>query len=167
MWLFGKKKKLYPHVNTPTHTQNLLKELPKEEKMFGDKPESKGMDMSKNVSTILDRDSAFEGKMTFDGTVLINGKFKGEIFSDGTLIIGEGGLVEGKIEIGSIQIQGEVRGNIIAKDRIEIAAPALVRGDIVAPSLIIKEGSIFEGSCSMGRRNEQNVVDFAAARLAE
>ncbi|MBX7147571.1 polymer-forming cytoskeletal protein [bacterium] len=128
--------------------------------MFGDKAEDLRSDtITPKVSTILDKESAFEGKMTFEGCVVINGKFKGEIFSEGTLIIGEGGYVEGTIEIGRIQIQGEVRGNINAKDKIEINAPAVVQGDIAAPSLIIKEGALFEGNCSMGR-NKGKVVDL-------
>ncbi len=129
--------------------------------MFGDKENIKGSD--RLVSTVLDKECSFEGKMTFEGTVIINGKFKGEIFSDGHLIIGEGGYVEGKVEIGSIQIQGEVRGNILAKEKIEVLAPAVVQGDISSPNLAIKEGAIFEGNCSMGRKN---VVDISS-RAAE
>lgn len=136
--------------------------------MFGDKNEATrftGSDIPREITTILDKESAFEGKMTFEGTVLINGKFKGEIFSEGNLVIGEGGYVEGTIEIGNIQIQGEVRGNIIAKEKIEINAPAVVTGDIAAPSLVIKEGAIFEGNCSMGRQgHKQNVVDLSLSR---
>ena len=76
--------------------------------MFGEKGEVvKLNERSKEVSTILDRDSSFEGKMTFEGCVVINGRFKGEIFSEGSLIIGEGGYVEGRVDIGAIQIQGD------------------------------------------------------------
>lgn len=141
--------------------------MSKEGTMFGEKGEVLKMnDHAKEVSTILDRDSSFEGKMTFEGCVVINGRFKGEVFSEGSLIIGQGGYVEGRVDIGSIQIQGEVRGNIVAKEKIEINSPAVVQGDIQAPSLIIKEGAVFEGNCSMGRRENQNVVDFAP-RTAE
>ncbi len=130
--------------------------------MFGEKNEAVRLtDMSDEISTVLDKESSFEGKMTFEGTVLINGKFKGEIFSDGSLVIGEGGYVEGTIEIGRIQIQGEVKGNINAKEKIEINAPAVVKGDISAPSLVIKEGAVFEGNCSMGGKAKTNVVDIA------
>lgn len=160
MFSFLKKKSVNNNASLPVVMQH--KEEEKEGVMFGDKVENtKGSD--RLVSTVLDRECSFEGKMTFEGTVIINGKFKGEIFSDGHLIIGEGGYVEGKIEIGSIQIQGEVRGNILAKEKIEVLAPAVVQGDISAPNLAIKEGAIFEGNCSMGRKN---VVDFAS-RAAE
>lgn len=130
-----------------------------EENMFGEKGEAlKLADTPANVSTILDRECSFEGKMTFEGTVVINGKYSGEIYSDGNLFIGESGCVDGQIEIGTITIQGQVKGNIKAQNRIEINAPAVVQGDIAAPSLVIKEGAVFEGNCSMGRRTKENVV---------
>lgn len=103
------------------------------------------------ITTVLDQGAQFEGKLTFDGSVQINGKFRGEIFSGGHLLIGEGAEIEAKIEVNSISIQGTVRGNIQAKQKIEMRAPAEVRGEIKAPALVIQEGAIFEGNCSMGR----------------
>lgn len=100
-------------------------------------------------NAILDRGSEFEGKLTFEGTVRIDGKFKGEIISDAKLVIGESGQIEANISINSISISGRVTGDIKAKGKVEIHAPAVVRGNIEAASLIIEEGAIFEGSCSM------------------
>lgn len=136
-----------------------------EKKMFGDKAEAEKLEgVSSDVTTILDKECSFEGKMTFEGTVAVYGKFKGEVFSEGKLVIGEGGYVDGKIDIGVIEIQGEVRGNIKAKEKIEINAPAVVQGDISAPSLVIKEGAVFEGTCSMGGAGKENVVDLSSTR---
>lgn len=135
--------------------------------MFGERDEQENFGTGStsggsagNFNTILDKAASFEGKMNFEGDVIINGRFKGEIFSDGNLVVGEDGNIEGTIEIGSIEIQGEVHGNISAKEKIEINAPAVVRGDISAPSLIIKEGAVFEGNCSMGQNAARNVVDL-------
>jgi cytoskeletal protein CcmA (bactofilin family) len=100
-------------------------------------------------NAILDRGSEFEGKLTFEGTVRIDGKFKGEIFSDANLVVGESGKVEADIHVGSISISGEVKGNITAKTKVEIPPPAVVHGNIQTPSLLIEEGSFFEGSCAM------------------
>lgn len=107
--------------------------------------------MDTNKTTILKEDTSFEGKLSFEGGVIINGKFTGEIFSNGELIIGKTGRVDGKIEIGSIVIHGQVQGDIKAQQKIVINAPASVQGDIVAPSLMIEEGAVFEGNCSMGK----------------
>lgn len=125
---------------------------------------------SADRTTVLKEDASFEGKLMFEGNVCVDGKFKGEVFSSGDLTVGSTGIVEGQIEVGAINILGEVRGNIKASRKIVINAPAVVRGDIVAPSLVIEEGAVFEGSCSMGdvkersfksKMQKDNVLDLA------
>ena len=101
------------------------------------------------ITTLLGRGSAFEGKLTFEGTVRVDGKFKGEVFSDDVLVIGEGAYVEAEIDVGEIIVQGTVVGNIKAKRSIEIHAPGRVKGDIHTPSLQIDKGVIFEGRSFM------------------
>src|SRR3989338_12881 len=119
--------------------------------MFGEKtgkePGSGGA-----VSGLLEKGCEFEGKLTFEGTVRINGKFSGEIFSEGTFVVGEGAAIDGKLDVGNIIVHGEVRGTIKAHDRIEMHTPAVVEGDITSQTLVIDEGVIFEGSCSMGKK---------------
>ncbi|MBC7692989.1 MAG: polymer-forming cytoskeletal protein [Methylotenera sp.] len=101
------------------------------------------------VSGVIDQGCEFEGKLCFQGTVRIGGTFRGEIFTPDTLIISEGARVEGQIDAGIVIISGEVRGNIKAKHRVEIHAPAIFRGSILTPSLRVDEGVIFEGSSKM------------------
>jgi cytoskeletal protein CcmA (bactofilin family) len=113
------------------------------------------------ITTLLGRGAAFEGKLTFDGTVRIDGRFKGEVFSDDVLVIGEGAHVEAEIDIGEVIIQGTVVGNVKAKRSIEIHAPGRVKGDLHSPSLQIDKGVIFEGRSFM-----ENAVTVAAPRPA-
>jgi cytoskeletal protein CcmA (bactofilin family) len=101
------------------------------------------------ITTLLGRGASFEGKLTFEGTVRIDGKFKGEVFSDDVLVIGEGAVVEAEIDIGEVIIQGTVIGNVKAKRSIEIHAPGRVKGDLHTPSLQIDKGVIFEGRSFM------------------
>ncbi len=101
------------------------------------------------INTLLGRGSSFEGKLTFEGTVRIDGKFKGEVFSDDVLVIGDGAYVEAEIDIGEVIIQGTVVGNIRAKRSIEILAPGRVKGDLHTPSLQVDKGVIFEGRSFM------------------
>src|SRR5437667_2981398 len=111
------------------------------------------------ITTLLGRGAAFEGKLTFDGTVRIDGRFKGEVFSDDVLVIGEGAHVEAEIDIGEVIVQGTVVGNIKAKRSIEIHAPGRVKGDLHSPSLQIDKGVIFEGRSFM-----ENAVGAAPPR---
>jgi len=101
------------------------------------------------VTTLLGRGSEFEGKLSFEGTVRVDGKLSGEIFTDDTLIIGEGAEVNAEISVGAIIIEGTVHGNIHAKRSVEIHTPARVRGNISTPALSIDKGVIFDGQCQM------------------
>jgi len=101
------------------------------------------------ITTLLGRGATFEGKLTFEGTVRIDGRFKGEVFTDDTLVIGEGAHVEASVDVGEVIIQGTVVGNVTAKRSIEIHAPGRVKGDLHTPSLQIDKGVIFEGRSFM------------------
>jgi cytoskeletal protein CcmA (bactofilin family) len=116
------------------------------------------MKKSQNQDTInafLGKDTEFEGKLTFSGAVRIDGRFKGEILTDGTLIVGETALLECDIQTTNINVCGEVRGNIVARNRIEIHAPGRVFGNISAPVVTLEEGVIFEGTCRMQKKAEE------------
>jgi cytoskeletal protein CcmA (bactofilin family) len=101
------------------------------------------------INAFLGRETEFEGKLSFSGAVRIDGHFTGEIFTEGTLIVGESAVIESDIHVSHIIISGEIRGNIIADNRIEIHAPGKVFGNIQAPAVVIEEGVIFEGNCRM------------------
>ncbi len=112
------------------------------------------MKKTETTTTFLGKDTEFEGKLTFHGTIRIDGHFKGEISADGSLIVGEGAMIEANMHISYILINGEIHGNIIVDDRIEIHPPGKVFGDIQAPTLLIDEGGIFEGNCWMHQAKE-------------
>lgn len=117
------------------------------------------------INTLLGKGSRFEGKLTFEGTVRIDGEFTGEVFSDDILVVGRGGHLKADVEIGSLVIEGTVEGNIRAKRSVEIHSPGHVRGNIITPSLFMDRGVVFEGSCQMvDQLDESDGQDLAAAR---
>lgn len=99
--------------------------------------------------TFLGKDAKFEGQLKFHGNLRIDGHFKGEIESDGNLIIGEDGMLEANIHTAYISIRGEVHGNIHADQRVDIRAPGKVFGNVHSPTVVIDEGVIFEGQTRM------------------
>ena len=104
---------------------------------------------SHEVNALLGRGSEFEGKLTFEGTVRIDGKFTGEIFSNDTLIIGEGARVKAEVDVATVVIYGDLIGNVRAKNAVELHAPARLKGNITAPALVVDQGVVFDGSCNM------------------
>jgi cytoskeletal protein CcmA (bactofilin family) len=101
------------------------------------------------MNAFLDRGTKFEGKLTFEGTVRIDGKFQGDIYSKDRLVIGEGGEVEGTVEVGHCIISGTFRGELKARERIELQAPARFYGTLIAPTLVVAEGVTLEGNVKM------------------
>ena len=113
------------------------------------KKESRAHYHRMELSAYLDEHSDIEGTCTFSGTAMLNGKFKGQIQSSDTLIIGEGGVVNANINGACVLIRGEVVGNVVASERIELLGSARVFGDVETPVLVIDEGVLFEGHCRM------------------
>lgn len=101
------------------------------------------------ITTILGRGSSFAGKLTFEGAVRIDGHFKGEIQTDGMLVLGETADVQAEIRAATVVVQGSVRGEIVATESLEIQAPARVYGNLTTPSLTIQKGSLFQGQSRM------------------
>lgn len=121
-----------------------------------------------DINAVLGRGSAFEGKLTFEGTVRIEGRFKGEIHTSDTLVIGEGADVEAEIYAGSVVVSGgNVSGNIHAKSLIELEKNARVVGNLAAPALKIDKGVIFIGSCQMENQAEVKKVAPAPEKKNE
>lgn len=103
----------------------------------------------KQVTAILDKGASFEGKLSFEGTVQIGGIFKGEIFTNDTLVINEGAEVTAQIEAETVIINGRVEGNVFARKRVVMHPPTVFRGTVTSPSLRIDEGVVFEGASYM------------------
>jgi cytoskeletal protein CcmA (bactofilin family) len=101
------------------------------------------------VTAILDKGASFEGQLSFEGTVRIGGKFRGEIFTKDTLIISEDAEVEAQIEADTVILSGFVKGNIFARRKVIMYPPATFKGTVTTPSLKIDEGVLFEGASYM------------------
>lgn len=105
------------------------------------------------LTAFIDEGSEIEGRYTFSGTVMLNGRFKGEISSTDTLIIGGKGIINADIRAGRVLISGEVVGNVSASERVELKRTARVFGDVEAPVVVVEEGVLFEGHCRMTKAN--------------
>ena len=119
-----------------------------------------------NLTALIDEGSEIEGKYTFSGTVMLNGKFQGEIASTDTLIIGERGVVNARVRVGTMVINGELVGNVEATERIELKGKARVFGDLEAPVVVVEEGVLFEGHCRMTKTKPVEATrDFSVVPL--
>ena len=102
------------------------------------------------INNYLGKDTIFQGRIMYEGIFKLDCNFKGDISGLGTLIVGENGRIDSDIHVNSVICKGEVIGNIIAEERVEILSSGKVYGDIWAPVVVVKKGAIFKGNCKTG-----------------
>ena len=101
------------------------------------------------IKAYMGQDTVFNGSLNFDGTVRIDGKFEGEVFTDDTLIVGESGHLIAEISAGTIICMGCIEGTLNASKKVEIHANSRVIGNIKSPALYIELGGVLDGACDM------------------
>src|SRR5205809_7907475 len=90
--------------------------------------------------TFLGKGAQFKGIIHFEGTIRIDGRLEGEIHTKGTLMVGEHAVIEGDINAGVVVCGGQINGNIVASERVQLLSSAAVKGTIKTPLLTVEEG---------------------------
>jgi cytoskeletal protein CcmA (bactofilin family) len=102
------------------------------------------------TGSLIGEDSEFKGKLTFLGTVRIEGRFDGEVLAEGTLVVAGGGHVRGKIEVGHLVVTGGlVEAEVVATHSVELSPPGQLVGDVTTPAFHIERGAVFRGRSIM------------------
>ncbi|MDR0305712.1 MAG: polymer-forming cytoskeletal protein [Chitinispirillales bacterium] len=109
---------------------------------------------AKGLLNIIGPGSAFEGTINVPHSIRIDGSFKGKLITEESITIGDSGMVEAEIKAQSAFIFGKVIGNMYIEHRVELQASATVIGDLHAKELVINEGAVFHGNCSMQKTKE-------------
>lgn len=110
-----------------------------------------------DIKAFLGQGAEFIGKLIFNGSVRIDGNFQGEIYGQGSLVVGEGAIVKANIAVKSIYIGGEVQGSIEAKEKIDIQSTGKFLGDVRTPVFIMEEGAFFDGKSLMAEEVEKKM----------
>lgn len=101
------------------------------------------------IKAFLGPGSQFEGKLVFNEIVRLDGTFRGDVTSHDTLIVGESADLQADVQVGTLILSGRFKGNIKAKSRVELRAPAQVDGSIETPALSIEDGVTMNGTITM------------------
>ena len=112
------------------------------------------------ITAFLGAGTQYHGQFNFQGVVRIDGGVIGDIISDGVLVLGEEGLVEGSISVGELIASGRVVGDITASRRVILNKTARLRGNVLTPSVVIEDGAVLNGHLRM---SEPEAVILATA----
>ncbi|MDY7028826.1 MAG: bactofilin family protein [Sediminispirochaetaceae bacterium] len=102
-----------------------------------------------DIVTILAEDISFNGRLSFDDSLMIKGSFKGDICARGNLYVDIDAEVEARVEANIVSLKGTIKGDVFAHTRVELFSSAMVDGDITAPDVIMESGCKFNGICKM------------------
>lgn len=103
------------------------------------------------INAFLGSGTVYTGDLSFEGAVRIDGVFSGNITSDGTLIIGQGAKVNGKIKVGSIVVNGTLEGQVEVSQRAVLHKTAVLLGTLTAKLLVMEEGAVLDGDLHMSQ----------------
>ncbi|MBI4352118.1 MAG: polymer-forming cytoskeletal protein [Elusimicrobia bacterium] len=104
---------------------------------------------TKNGDTVIGNEAYFQGTLTAKGSLRIDGRVDGSIVDAKIVTVGKSGKVKGDISCEICYVCGEVKGNITALDHVEALAGSRVDGDLRSPRIMLEEGALFNGNCSM------------------
>jgi len=106
---------------------------------------------AEDVSAFVGKGVEFKGTISYNGTVRIDGFLDGEIHTEGVLLVGEEAVITAKVTAGTIVCKGKITGDVVAKEKVKLRAPAVVSGGIKTPMLSIEEGVLFNGTLEMSQ----------------
>jgi cytoskeletal protein CcmA (bactofilin family) len=121
---------------------------------------------TEELNGFMDQGTEVVGELRFKETFRVDGRLKGKIFSEKTVIIGESAQIEADIECGVVSIKGTVTGTVQGRERIELLKGSKVYGRLSSPRLIIEEGAFFQGECDMRGANKGAVLPLPAGNRA-
>ena len=113
--------------------------------------------VSRGLYTMLGEGSVFEGSLTVPHDVRIDGTLKGNLNADGALMVGSNGIIEADIVARSAVVGGRITGKLTVSDRVEMESSSSLIGDLMTRELVINEGAIFQGHCSMAESKKTKV----------
>ena len=116
------------------------------------------------IRAFLGEGTEFEGLLSFEGTVRVDGSFKGEIQTENCLIVGETAIIEAEVNVGNLIVMGKLTGNVVATQKVEVSASGHVKGDLHTPSLIIQEGALIDGNIHMDKNAGKKLVKLQEVR---
>ena len=153
-----------------------IKDKPEGKRQAG---QSEGMEMdnleaavpregSEEINAFVGKGVSFKGVISYNGTVRIDGNLDGEIHTEGVLWVGEDAVLTAKITAGTVVCKGKITGDISAREKVKLRAPAVVNAGVKAPLLAMEEGVVFNGTLEMsqtGTREPQGTTRGQGVKL--
>jgi len=119
---------------------------------------------SEVINAFVGKGVSFKGVISYNGTVRIDGNLDGEIHTEGVLLVGEDAVLNAKITAGTVVCKGKITGDISAREKVKLRAPAVVNAGVKAPLISMEEGVVFNGTLEMSQSSTREPQGQGAMR---
>jgi cytoskeletal protein CcmA (bactofilin family) len=119
--------------------------------------------MDNEQKTTIAGEVEITGTIKSVGGLRIDGKLEGELICKGDAVVGKSATIKGNLAVNSAVIEGNVQGNIVAQDKIDMKASARVQGDIKSKRLAVEDGVTFVGKSEVNPSGQAVTPPAAAA----
>jgi cytoskeletal protein CcmA (bactofilin family) len=100
--------------------------------------------------TFIGKGAVVKGELRSDGMLRIDGRVEGDIHSPGTVMVTEHAVIKGNIWVGTLTINGKIKGSVTATEKVELLKSAVLIGEVHSPSFVVETGAHYQGTCDMG-----------------
>jgi len=101
-------------------------------------------------ATVIGNDVIIKGEITVEKGLRVDGTIEGAVTTKGKVHVGKSGNLNAEVHGGSVLVEGKVKGNVTASDRVTLEATSNVYGDLTATKLVVNEGATFVGKVNVG-----------------
>ena len=91
----------------------------------------------------------FEGDLKSEGDFRIEGTIKGTLITEGKVVVGNSGLVEGSLNCNNADVEGQIKGKLVVLETLSLRSSANVDGDVQTGKLAVEPGATFNANCQM------------------
>ncbi|PLX20427.1 hypothetical protein C0584_05815 [Candidatus Parcubacteria bacterium] len=109
----------------------------------------------KNTETVIGQSIKVKGNFFGDGDIVVEGKLEGAIKTSNNLLVGPKAIIKADVEAKTAKISGEITGNVVVENFLEITSTAKINGDISASQISVESGAVFNGNCLMTKVEEK------------
>lgn len=124
--------------------------------MFGNNNDQSKAGKGINLINQFSEGTFIQGDVQATGDMRVDGVIQGTVNCAAKVAIGKTGRIEGDLVCASADVEGRVKGTLKVNDILILKKTAIIDGDIIAAKFVMEEGAVFNGTCTMGTREQKN-----------
>jgi len=110
----------------------------------------------------IENSTSIKGDIVSEGDFRIDGTLEGGIKTNGKIVIGKEGLVNGSISCNSADVEGKIKGNLFVSETLNLRSTCHIEGEVVIGKLIVESGANFNASCSMNKEGKKADIQLVS-----